>query len=511
MPKRRRRRRRRSRRTCDGNKHDVFGNAFYFSVLFSIILLFVVVTIFALAAGRVRDCWLKKSGKQIIMVIASDVPSLLHLAAIFVAWVGKSAEASLASAWHFTDVHLDPIYVVNSSTDNFCNGNVTPNVSLQAPPFGASVGDCATPRALYKSAVQWMADQKPADFVLFTGDFTQAGLSSEEAVLGTIAEATIDLKTSLPNAAILGAVGNHDSYPGDVFDYPFQKVYAHFAELWSLDAVSQKTVLEGGYFSMRAAEEPPLQVISLNTNYLATLNPLVKNTSSAAYKFGFTMMDWFADELEKADADGASIWVLGHIPGESWLPAHSLKYQKLIQAHENAIKGQFFGHDHEDYTRLTRACNNDSMSCDGRPTGVVWIGPSLTEGFPAENPGIRLYEFDSANEYSIIDATTFTADLIKSNEEGVITWVKEYSTREEYGLSDLSPDSWENWINGSLTSSQDAFARHVALRKRLYAGPPSRYDPPPCLQHDEACAQSMRCKLGFFDDAAAALCASSSS
>jgi hypothetical protein len=92
-------------------------------------------------------------------------------------------------AWHFTDVHLDPLYAVNSSIFHYCNGNITDNASQACGIFGNSQGNCATPRTLYDSAVEFMDTYRSdADVVLFTGDFTQAGLSSEIAVYETIAE-----------------------------------------------------------------------------------------------------------------------------------------------------------------------------------------------------------------------------------------------------------------------------------------------------------------------------------
>jgi 3',5'-cyclic AMP phosphodiesterase CpdA len=89
-------------------------------------------------------------------------------------------QAEAGKVWHFTDVHLDPIYVVNSTwstssaTNQYCNGNVTSNVSEQAKIFGESGGDCATPRSLYQSAAKFLGQEPESDIVLFTGDFTQA-------------------------------------------------------------------------------------------------------------------------------------------------------------------------------------------------------------------------------------------------------------------------------------------------------------------------------------------------
>ena len=306
---------------------------------------------------------------------------------------GLSSSSSSGHAWHFTDVHLDPLYTVNASIFNYCNGNVSQNDPLKAGVFGSSQGNCATPRTLYESAVEFMHEnsQDSADIVLFTGDFTQAGLSSEMAVYETIAEAFQRLQEGFPGVkGIYGTVGNHDKYPGDVFPHPYDG-YRVLASIWQpyLDSQAVETVIDGGYYSMDVNEN--LRIISINTNYLAALNPLVKNTSNPAYFFGFKMMDWFEDELRNASESDTNVWILGHIPFETWLPEHLNRYQRLISTYSpKTVKGQFYGHDHEDYVRLTRNC--DSV-CDGKASGVVWIGPALTEGYPSENPGIRQYEY----------------------------------------------------------------------------------------------------------------------
>ncbi|KAH8049132.1 hypothetical protein JL722_12132 [Aureococcus anophagefferens] len=382
--------------------------------------------------------------------------------------------ASVASAgrvYHLTDIHVDPIYVVNSSTAAYCNGPVIKNASLQAPIFGAPVGDCATPEALYDSALAFMADQPAADMVLFTGDFTQAGLQREagaDSVLDTIAATHEKLRAALPGVKVYGAVGNHDSYPGDVFDFPYEAGYGHFAALWDVEGDAKNATLRGGYFSQR--HDDALVVISLNTNYLSMLNPLVKDNSSAAHRAGFDMMAWFGGELAAAEQRGDVVYVLGHIPGESWLPAHSLTYQRLMQRYAATVKGQFYGHDHEDYVRLTREC--DDATCTGSATGVVFVGPSLTEGWPSENPAVRVYVTDG--NYTVEDALTYTADILEANEKGAATWVLEYSAKDRLRLDDLSPRSWEKYVALQLATNESAFDDHVALRRRGYRGPRSR-------------------------------------
>jgi hypothetical protein len=79
-----------------------------------------------------------------------------------------------------------------------------------------------------------------------------------------------------------------------------------------------------------------------------------------------------------------------------------------------------------------------NSTCAGNPTGVILPGPSLTQGYPATNPSVRLLEFD-ATTYALVDVQTFVADLHAGNQGGELEWRLEYSHRERFGMSDLSP------------------------------------------------------------------------
>ena len=435
-------------------------------------------------------------------------------------------------AWHFTDVHLDPLYAVNSSIFHYCNGNITDNASQACGIFGNSQGNCATPRTLYDSAVEFMDTYRSdADVVLFTGDFTQAGLSSEIAVYETIAEGkslSLLLNHTQPNSyfthhiawqrladgypsmkRIYGCVGNHDKYPGDVFPYPYDG-YRVLASIWQpyLDEDAIRTVIDGGYYGMNVNSN--LRVVSINTNYLSTLNPLVANTSNPAHHFGFKMMDWFKNELKNASESSTKVWILGHIPFEAWLPEHLSRYQHLISKYSHVVEGQFYGHDHEDYVRLTR----DGQ--DQNATGVVFIGPSLTEGYPSENPGIRLYKYNTSS-FSVIGARTFYTDLVQANEDKNVEWKLEYDMLEEFEmLKDLSPRSFERlyleMLDNATMGNYDTFKKYLSLRRRKYDGPSSG---PPVCDPDTAgvsCVKSYVCDVLYANltSSVSSFCSSSS-
>ena len=61
-------------------------------------------------------------------------------------------------------------------TGNNCGKAKSPAAAAEV--FGNSEGNCATPKTLFESAIQFMARQAPdARLVYFTGDFAEAGAS----------------------------------------------------------------------------------------------------------------------------------------------------------------------------------------------------------------------------------------------------------------------------------------------------------------------------------------------
>lgn len=90
--------------------------------------------------------------------------------------------------------------------------------------------------------------------------------------------------------------------------------------------------------------------------------------------------------------------------------------------------------------------------CDGAANGVLIPAPSLTEGWPATNPAIRVLEFDETT-HELLEMQTYTADLHAGNAKGALTWSLEYSFREYFGMEDLSPGSFEALATGLAKNS----------------------------------------------------------
>jgi hypothetical protein len=198
---------------------------------------------------------------------------------------------------------------------------------------------------------------------------------------------------------------------------------------------------------------------------------------------------------ESEDGNAPGQHILGHQPpqdtgvattagGWSWLPGYWGHYCNLINKHRKIVRGQFFGHIHIDQWTLTRECTQSppfvsqpppaaarrrkplnqptwtapshllvwlpfvaAQKCTGAATTVLLGGPSLTEGFPATNPNVRLLEFDPST-YELRDAHTYTFDLREANRRAGSggappEWKLAYSFREYFGMPDMGPASFE--------------------------------------------------------------------
>ena len=95
--------------------------------------------------------------------------------------------------------------------------------------------------------------------------------------------------------------------------------------------------------------------------------------------------------------------------------------------------------------------NITGKSEQNRPTGVAYIGPSITT-FGNVNPGYRIYTIDGDHEestYEVLDFDTYFMNLNEANRDRdtkPLQYKLSYSARKDLQLADLSPDNWHNLV-----------------------------------------------------------------
>ena len=337
------------------------------------------------------------------------------------------------------------------------HGGIPNTANGTAGVYGNSEGNSATPHSLYESAVAFMRSGRTgstahgnasgAPLVYFTGDFAQAGASfpcdgtvnmsvAQQQINSIISYGWLTLRAALPHATMLGSLGNHDASPGDVVygDARQSWLFDHVAALWAPDLQHEPAALasvrKGGWFATRPVAG--LTVISLNINYWETQNPETKDPASSASKLGVAQFSWLEAALAAAEAVGDAVHILGHQPpgpnppgpGDVWVDGTWPRLSVLVERYDHIVRGLFFGHVHTDEWTLLRGCHTplaaeasraaQAVRCDGRAHTLLLPGVSLTEGFPATNPALRLLEFDPET-FELHEAYTYYADLHAAN------------------------------------------------------------------------------------------------
>ena len=327
-----------------------------------------------------------------------------------------------------------------------------------------------------------------------------------------------------------------------------------------------------------------LRIVGLNTNYWTALNPLVFNTSSPAALLGDRQLQWLNATLANASAAGEKVYIIAHIPPESWMPGRYDQFRLILTPFRSTVVAEFFGHDHLDEFMLVRECNeppppspapngtiewietkdiswcsggnwacgdvfgqglqdgdawcpllpagsasaqveacesvcgnstlcrgftyypasapngaccmrtntdskppdaNSSAVCyekpapptacgpeeDATPMHVLFVAPSLTEGYPPSNPALRRYEVaDASGGFAVLDSVTSFANITKANEDWSLLFEPEYRATKQYGLADMSAASFAGLVARMAVDGSDEWRQYYASQTKLYTG-----------------------------------------
>lgn len=87
---------------------------------------------------------------------------------------------------------------------------------------------------------------------------------------------------------------------------------------------------------------------------------------------------------------------------------------------------------------------------------VAWTGGSGTT-YTGRNSNYRIYTVES-NTFEVIDVDTYIFNLTAANltPNRPPEWFKEYSFREAFGVTDLSPYTLSNLVNVIFRHNRDA-------------------------------------------------------
>ncbi|KAG8506761.1 Acid sphingomyelinase-like phosphodiesterase 3b, partial [Galemys pyrenaicus] len=344
---------------------------------------------------------------------------------------GPALRAGLVSPagkfWHLSDLHLEPKYNASGAPLQVC-----PSAGSQPVPNAGPWGDylCDAPWVLINSSIHAMREIEPEpDFILWTGDDTP----------------------HVPNE--------------------------HLGEAAVLEIVERLTklireIFPGAFYSEKLSGLGRVgRIVVLNTNLYYSNNEQTAGLADPGQQF-----QWLEEVLTNASQAKEMVYIIGHVPpgffektrNKAWFrEGFNEEYLKVIRKHHRVIAGQFFGHHHTDSFRMFY---DDA----GAPISVMFLAPGVTPWkttLPgvvngANNPGIRVFEYDRAT-LSLQDMVTYFVNLSQANAQGTPRWELEYRVTEAYGVRDASARSMQEALS-RISSEQGALQRYYVYNSVSY-------------------------------------------
>ncbi len=281
-------------------------------------------------------------------------------------------------------------------------------------------------------------------------------------------------------------LGNHDTWPIDqLCPYPlndgspretigslYKPLYDSLLKSWGgwlqasgADVEALSMLHAGGFYWLQVA--PGLRLFALNTLFYDSYNVLMTaNLCNESFPNEMDIGDgetktrvgsdvqWqtLLQFLHVAREEQQRVYLVGHIPpgcseASSWF---SHKFQLLASEFQDVISATFWGHRHTDSFFLSRQTATEG----GAAAKVVahgYIAPSV---LPQQHfPSVRVYQYNRTT-FEILDYQQYAVNLTELNNNsnnkdnnapgGARSTGFElvYSAKQEYGLADLSIQSW---------------------------------------------------------------------
>jgi len=362
--------------------------------------------------------------------------------------IPTATRRSTYQVMHMTDLHIDFSYQEGSWAQ--CGGyqccradsGAPPNAS-QAAGYWGTLATCDIPARTYDQFLKFVSNNFNLSFILWTGDNIDHEVWRQTQATQTepTNNATQYLNQYFPNTTIYPMFGNHEGFFSDQYDTVGNEsdwLKSELGEMWQnwFDAESLNEFETYSYYS-RVNTERNLKVISLDTQTCDTLNFYLIRESSVD---PLNQLEWLRQELLDAESNNQTVFIMGHIPPGSLNcdPQWSARFRALADRFTNIIRGQFYGHTHNDQFQIVRSFADES------PVGVIYVSPSLTT-YTSLYPSFRIFEVD-ADTNQVVDYQQYRLNLTKWNENtnGDIEWDLAYTFLEEYNLTNTSFASFDS-------------------------------------------------------------------
>jgi len=339
------------------------------------------------------------------------------------------------------DPHIDLEYDVGS--DAFCNepfccraSNGHPTDPKKAAQYWGTMAPCDLPMRTFDQFLQFVSTNFDIDMIMWTGDNISHDVWHQSIANQTVNtfDATEEIIKYFPNTTVYPMFGNHEAYPGDQFDVVDNTTFwltERLSGMWKmwLDDEALQTFRKKSYYSM-VDKRFNVKIIALDTQACDSLNfYLIRDPSDPMHE-----LEWLRNELYDSESKNQGVLIMAHIPpGDfncdfEW----SVRYRALVDRFTNIIRGQFFGHTHNDQIYTMRSFADDT------PIGTQFVAPSFTT-YSGLKPSFRIIELD-AETHQPVNLYQYRLDLDKwnTNTTGPIAWDLAYDFLDEYDVPDMS-------------------------------------------------------------------------
>ncbi|KAL5481336.1 hypothetical protein EMCRGX_G021473 [Ephydatia muelleri] len=368
----------------------------------------------------------------------------------------KADGGSTLTILQLTDIHIDPDYSEGSPTR--CGLFVCCRSWYNGTGSAGHYGDynCDLPITTLELLADTIKALDPQpDVIVYTGDNPPHDIWNEtyNSQLGAT-QFLVDYLAQMLNRTIYPAMGNHESFPQSQYygQLPlYKEVTQQLAQYWqkwvNFTDISMETVKRSACYSV-VIPNTNLKLVSFNANYGYVANFYsYLNDVNVDY---FLLLDWLELEVDSAEKTGQKVLIIAHVPpgDTSTHSSYGEFYLNLTKRYGSTIVGHLTGHTHNDEFQLAQ----DEYGV----YGVVMVAPSVTP-YTNNNPAFRIYTMDLIKD-TLLGYDQYFLNLTKANEMAALKQVPSfelsYTTALEYGLQDLSPQSYAALIERQAISLQ---------------------------------------------------------
>lgn len=259
---------------------------------------------------------------------------------------------------HITDLHPDPYYKTGTDKDKQCHSG-----RGDSSKYGDALGGCDSPKILVEDTIKWAAEnfKDKIDFIVWTGDNVRHDNDrmyprTEDAIFDQNEEMTElifdqfkskDLgEVPVLKFPIIPSLGNNDVYPHNMCALGPTLFTRKFFNIWErLIPHSQMHTFVRGAFFFQEIIPDHLAVLSINTLYLFSSNPLVDNCDRRKQP-GYKFFQWLGYVLKELRSRNMKVWVVGHVPPNNknfeWTCLR--KFTAWMHEYRDIIIGNLYGH-----------------------------------------------------------------------------------------------------------------------------------------------------------------------